>query len=166
MRYLLVLGDYFRQVPFGEIKSSLRMQFRNVNFTGQNSDALAAQQFHRRAMTLIDGRVRVCPSAGIGIGNGDAAELRAPDDVRSLGFGDIGIEKRVVFRRITVRPAIDGNGGDVACRIEPSRRESTGELLADMAKKKSSGVAATVAGTSDYRRSLEQASIPERTAQR
>ena len=37
LRYLSVLSDEFRLVSFREIKSSLRMQSLNVNFTGQNS---------------------------------------------------------------------------------------------------------------------------------
>jgi hypothetical protein len=79
---LPVLSGYFHQVPFTEIKSSLRMRVLNVNFTAQNRPhSLAAQQFLHSAMTLIDGRIRVCPSARIGIGDGYAAELRAPDDV-------------------------------------------------------------------------------------
>jgi hypothetical protein len=35
MRYLSVVGDYFRQIHFAEIKSSLRMTCVNVNFTGE-----------------------------------------------------------------------------------------------------------------------------------
>src|SRR6202011_993869 len=81
-------------------------------------------------MTLIDGRIRVCHSAGIGIGNGYAAELRAPDDVCPLGFGDIRIEQWVVFRRVAVRPPVHGDGGDIASGIEASRAQGASELLA------------------------------------
>jgi hypothetical protein len=35
MRYLSVVGDYFRQIHFAEIKSSLRMTGVNVNFTAE-----------------------------------------------------------------------------------------------------------------------------------
>ena len=43
------------------------------------------------------------------------------------------IEQRVVFVGVAVRPAIDGDGGDVARRIEAAGAEHAGELVADVA---------------------------------
>ena len=90
-------------------------------------------QLHHRAMSLVNSDIRVSAAAAIRIGDRDAAESCASDDLRSLRLGDIGVEQRVVFRRITVRPAIDGDCGDVARRIESAGRQGTVQLLADLA---------------------------------
>ena len=84
-------------------------------------------------MGLIYSRIRICAPAGIRIGDCDTAKVHAADDVRSLLLGHVRIEQRVVFRRIAVRPAIDGDGGDVASRIEAARAEHAAELIADVA---------------------------------
>jgi|ERR1700692_358220 len=44
MRYLSVVGDYFRQIHFAEIKSSLRMACVNVNFTAE-ADVFSTRDF-------------------------------------------------------------------------------------------------------------------------
>src|ERR1700689_2272402 len=93
----------------------------------------SSEQFHDGAMALIDGGIRVRPAAGIRIGDGDATELRAPDDVRALGLRDVRIEQRVIFRRVAVRPPIHGDGGDIADGIETSLPQGASELIADVA---------------------------------
>src|SRR5258708_19486783 len=45
----------------------------------------------------------------------------------------VGIEERIVFVRVAVRPAIDRDGDDVGDRIEAARAQGAGELVADVA---------------------------------
>ncbi|HEY4971145.1 MAG TPA: hypothetical protein VII35_14685 [Steroidobacteraceae bacterium] len=47
MRYLSVLSDYFHQIHFAEIKSSLRMRHIDVNFTGEAGVSLPAELIQR-----------------------------------------------------------------------------------------------------------------------
>src|SRR5271156_7225341 len=53
--------------------------------------------------------------------------------MRPFGLGHVGVEQWVVFRRVTVRPPIHGDRGDIACGIESSRRQRASELIADVA---------------------------------
>src|SRR3982750_1462341 len=66
--------------------------------------ASRVQQLVYRTGRLLDPRIGVGSPTGVGIGDGNPAKLCAPDDVRAPLLGNIGIEKRVVFRRIAVRP--------------------------------------------------------------
>src|SRR5579862_3843076 len=95
--------------------------------------ALCAQQLVDRAARLVDCRVGVCGSSGIRVCDRDPPEGRSADDVRALRFGHHRVEQGVVFRRIAMRPAINRDRLDVACRIEAARAECAGELLADLA---------------------------------
>jgi hypothetical protein len=47
MRYLSVVSDYFHQIHFAEIKSSLRMQPSSVNFTGEAQVSPPAELIQR-----------------------------------------------------------------------------------------------------------------------
>ncbi len=91
------------------------------------------QQLSDGAMPLIDGRIRISPAPGIGIGNGDAAKWGAAEDMRPLGFRDVRIEQGIVFGRITMRPSVHGDGRDVAGGVEASSLEGAGQLIAYVA---------------------------------
>lgn len=53
-----------------------------------------------------------------------------------------------------------------ACEIRIRAERRAGELMLELRRNKSSGVPATVAGTSEYAQALESAGVKERTAQR
>ena len=78
------------------------------------------------AVGLVDGAVGIGRRAGVGIGDGDAAETRPPDDVGLLLQGKDRLPKGVPFRRIAVGPAVDGDGGDVPGRIETALGRARG----------------------------------------
>src|SRR5579862_7255724 len=78
------------------------------------------QQFLDGAMRLINRRIRVGRGAGVRVGDGDAAAARPADLVRRGSLRPVRIEQRVILVGITVRPAVDGDGGDVAFLIEPA----------------------------------------------
>src|SRR5271170_4960743 len=82
---------------------------------------------------LVDRGVRIGGSAGVGIGDGDAAEAGAADDMRRLPVGPVRIEQRIIFVGVTVRPAVDRDGGNVAGRIETAGTEDARQLVADVA---------------------------------
>src|SRR3546814_1212649 len=65
-------------------------------------------------------------AARIRIGDRDRAEARTRRlERQSL----VGIDQRIVFGRVTVRPAIDRDAGDVACRIEAAARQRAAEQI-------------------------------------
>ena len=53
--------------------------------------------------------------------------------MRLLVLVPVGIEQRIVFVRVAVRPAIDRDGDDVGGRIEATRAQGAPELIADVA---------------------------------
>ena len=81
---------------------------------------------------MIDGYIGVGRGAGVGIGDSDAAVRLTADFVRRLAGRPLRIEERVVFIAVTVRPAIDRNGFDVARRIETTSTQAAGKLIADI----------------------------------
>src|ERR1019366_721064 len=85
------------------------------------------------AMGLVDGRVGLCRSRRIGIGDGDAAEWLASDHPGLVFFLPLRIKKRVRTVSIAVRPAVDSNALDVAGGIESGRSQHGSQLLADIA---------------------------------
>src|SRR5258708_525954 len=96
---------------------------------------LGGKQFADRAVRLIDGDVAVRGCARIRVGNGDAAKRFATKDVWLLSVGPLWIEQRIVFVAVAMRPAIDGDGCDVAGRIEAASGERSRELIANFAFK-------------------------------
>src|SRR6267142_3964917 len=100
---------------------------------------LGGQQFVDRAVRLIDGDVGVRGCARIRVGNGDAAEWLATKNVWLLSVGPFWIEQRIVFVAVAVRPAIDGDGCDVARRIESAGGNRSRELIANFAFKQFKG---------------------------
>src|SRR5258707_6803436 len=96
---------------------------------------LGGKQFADRSVRLIDGDVGVRGCARIGVGNGDAAEWLATKNVWLLSVGPFWIEQRIVFVAVAVRPAIDGDGCDVARRIESAGGNRSRELIANFAFK-------------------------------
>src|SRR5258708_32465381 len=91
---------------------------------------LGGKQFADRSVRLIDGNVGVRGCARIRVGNGDAAERFATKNVWLLSVGPFWIEQRIVFVAVAVRPPMDGQGDDVAGRIEAARRERLRHRLA------------------------------------
>ena len=80
-----------------------------------------AQQLIHGPICLIDGRIGISSRCGISVGNGNSAKTLAPDYIRTLIFGPVGIEQRVVLIPVAVRPAVDGDRLDVARRIKTAR---------------------------------------------
>ena len=111
MRSIFRVGDCARRCPHPTC--SLRCARRPPH----KGEVKSAQQLAHRAVRLVDGDVGIGGHAGIGIGDGDAAER-----LRATMLGRVGVEsaiaQRIVFRRIAVRPAVDGDAFDVARRIE------------------------------------------------
>jgi hypothetical protein len=68
---------------------------------------LGIQQFADRTVSLVDGAVRISRKSRIGIGDRDASEALARDQIRCVGGVEVLVPKRIVFRRVTMRPAID-----------------------------------------------------------
>jgi hypothetical protein len=52
--------------------------------------------------------------------------------MRRLPLLPIGIEQRIVFVGVAVRPAIDRDRSDVLRRVEASRTQHPAELVADL----------------------------------
>src|SRR6267142_6356179 len=100
---------------------------------------LGGQQFVDRAVRLIDGNVGVRGCARIRVGNGDAAEWLATKNVWLLSVGPLWIEQRIVFVAVAMRPTIDGNGCDVARRIESARGKRSRKLIANCTFEKFKG---------------------------
>src|SRR3546814_13428424 len=81
-------------------------------------------------MRLIDSDVGIGAAARIRIGDRDRAEARTRRlERQSL----VGIEQRIVFGLVTVRPATDRDAGDVACRIAAAARHRPAELAPGVA---------------------------------
>src|SRR5439155_2952240 len=95
------------------------------------NEVLAREQFLYCTVSLIDRSVGVGCGSGIGIGYCDPAEAGAADLVRCLPLRPIGIEQRIIFIGVTVRPAIDRDRSDVARRIEAPRTQHAAELVTD-----------------------------------
>src|SRR5208283_1375861 len=89
------------------------------------------QQLPNRAVSLINGYIRVSASPGIRIRNGYPSERLSPLHPRLLAFFPLRIKHRIRRERITVRPAIHGNPLNVIRRIEPRAAQHARQLLAD-----------------------------------
>jgi len=94
---------------------------------------LAFQELTNCPMRLVDRGVRICRASGIRIGDGDAAEFRPTDYVGTLVRGQDRLEQRVEFGCITVWPAVDGDGLDVAGRIKTCGGQYAGQLVTNIA---------------------------------
>src|ERR1700722_2136583 len=102
--------------------------------TGCFSGRLAeAGYFSYRAIGLIDCGAGVGERSGVGIGDRNSAERLTPDHARTFVFGPIRIEEGIVFVRVAVRPATDGDRLDFVRRIEAARRENAAQQAADVA---------------------------------
>src|SRR5260221_4761508 len=101
--------------------------------------SLGGKQFADRSVRLIDGNVGVRGCARIRVGNGDAAERFATKNVWLVSVGPLWIEQRIVFVAVAMRPAIDGDGSDVARWIESTSGERSRELIANFAFKQFKG---------------------------
>src|SRR5579859_1864525 len=93
----------------------------------------ALHEFGNSAIGLVDGDVSVGGGAGVGVGDGDTAEALAANLVWRLSRRPIRIEQGIVFVAVTVGPAVDGDGFDVARGIKPAGGERAGELVANLA---------------------------------
>src|ERR1700728_25082 len=96
---------------------------------GRSSDTL---QLSARPQRLGDRNRCLRLGARIRVGDGDAPEALAPEDVRRLAFGPFGIEQRRVTVRVAVWPAIDGDAENVLLRIEAAGTEHAPELVAHL----------------------------------
>src|SRR5580692_6098535 len=76
------------------------------------------RHFLHRAIGLIDSRVGVGESFGVGIRDRDSSKGLTANYAGLLIFRPIRIEKRIVFVGVAMRPTIDRDGLNVARRIE------------------------------------------------
>src|SRR3984893_4423050 len=90
---------------------------------------LRVQQFVDRAARLIDGRVGIGAAARIRVGDGNSAEGCSAAYIGPLRRRHVRFVQRVVFRRIAMRPAIDGDGLDVARGIKSTRTQGARKLV-------------------------------------
>src|SRR5205807_3984912 len=86
-----------------------------------------------RAISLIDSAIGIRISAGIGVGDCQATERLA----RNLAWSFAALQpefipQRVVFIRVPMRPAIDGDRGYIASGIQAARPQCARELLANV----------------------------------
>src|ERR1700674_3074775 len=88
-----------------------------------------AEQLFDGAMRLIDGRVGVCRRGGVRIRDRDTPERPASDFMRRLTGRPLRIVERVVLVAVAVRPPVDGDGLDVAGRVEAAGAEHARELI-------------------------------------
>ena len=84
-------------------------------------------------MAHVDRRIGEGLRRGIGVGDGDAAPGLAADHVRAFAFGHVGIAQRVIGIGIAVRPAVDGDRGDITLVVKPAGAEHRLKLVPDLA---------------------------------
>src|SRR5258706_7825872 len=91
-------------------------------------------QLSHRPPGLIDSLICVGVSSRIGVGDSDSPKSFPRHFTRSLAaLQPERIEQRVIFIRVTMRPAIHSDRRDVARWIEPSRSQRSSQLFADLA---------------------------------
>lgn len=89
-------------------------------------------QLMHSAMRLLDRDVRVRAHAGVGIRDRDSTEALSADHVRHLVRRRVAVDEEVIFRCVTVRPAIDGDAFDVGGRVEAAAAQCAAQLVADL----------------------------------
>lgn len=89
-------------------------------------------EFSDSSVSLVYGLISVCSGCGVGICNDDSSEAFPRNVAGPLSLRPIGIPKGVVFVRVAVWPAIDGDGRDVARGIEAARRQDARQLIANL----------------------------------
>src|SRR4029077_17636575 len=92
-------------------------------------------QFLNRAPRLVHGLIRVRGCARVGIRYGNSAKTFAAKLAGTLAFGPFRIEQEIVFVRVSMRPAIDGDGANVLRRIKPGTSKNARKLVADISLK-------------------------------
>ena len=90
-------------------------------------------QFGDGAKRLVDRDIGIGGRTGIRVRDRDASKRLPSDFMRRLPGRPLGIVERVVFVPVPVRPAIDGDGLDVARRVEAAIGQHPRELLANPA---------------------------------
>src|SRR5712664_144074 len=90
-------------------------------------------QFANGAPSLMDCFIGVSERPRVRIGDVDAAKRTAADFAWRLSRRPLRIIERIVFVRVAVGPAIDGDRLDVAGRFESTGREHAIELIAYVA---------------------------------
>src|ERR1700732_1353802 len=99
-----------------------------------SSSLLARYNLRHRTMALINSNVGVGVAIGVGIGNVDPPEWLSPNYARALGSGPVKrFKQRVVLVGISMRPAVHGDGLNVASGIEASSGENPAKLIANIA---------------------------------
>ncbi len=88
------------------------------------------------------------------------AESRTLEEVKQIR--DVAEAAKVYARAMK----LGKDAQNYAAEISLLAARKAGEILQNLEKKKSSGVAASVAGTSEYAKTLEATATPERTAER
>src|SRR6476646_6094003 len=83
-------------------------------------------------MGFVDGGVSVGRSCRVGVCNRNAAKGFAGDFAWTLSRGPFRIEKVVVFVRVAMRPAIDGDRVNITPGIEAAGTENAAQLVADI----------------------------------
>src|SRR5262249_40115168 len=81
------------------------------------------------ARSLVDGKVRVGIAGGIGIGDRNTA-YRLPGGFEGA-LVVVSVKKRICHIAVTMGPAVDGDGSEIAGGGEPSRSEHAVEVVAD-----------------------------------
>src|SRR5882724_5211539 len=91
------------------------------------------QQFLHGSMGFVYRGVRVSRRRRVGVCDRYAAKGFAGDFAWTLSCGPFRVEKIVVFVRVAMRPAIDGNRVNITRGIEAAGAENAAQLVADIA---------------------------------
>src|SRR5579859_1051199 len=83
-------------------------------------------------MGFVDSGVSVGRCSRIGVCNRYAAKRFSGDFAWTLSCGPFQVEKIVVFIRVAMRPAIDGDRVNIACGVETAGAENTAQLVANI----------------------------------
>src|SRR5256885_1517197 len=83
-------------------------------------------------MGFVDRGVRVSRRRRVGVCNRYAAKRLAGNFAWTLSCGPFGVEKIVVFVRVAMRPAIDGDRVNITRGIEAACTENAAKLVADI----------------------------------
>src|SRR5579864_2857628 len=127
---------WLRGNPVGQGPTSWTRRCAAMPVCGRAGVGKLASNFHEfadRAIRLVDGAVSVGRETRVGIGNNNTPEGLPCEEIGAVLRVVVRVPKRVVLRRVAVRPAIDGNPFDVAYRIETGSGEHACELVADIA---------------------------------
>src|SRR5262245_65567654 len=92
---------------------------------------LGVVQFLDSTPSLVHRRIGVGRGTSVRVGDRDSSEGLAGDLRGAFPGRPFRIEKIVVFVRIAVRPSIDGDGSDVASRIESAATQYARKLVAN-----------------------------------